>query len=149
MRKSKKRDWVKKLQRKSNAGDHSERVTVSYFPERRFVAITVPSREVKTFVENLVNVKRVVFQPNHFSRVQHGKIEVVFDDGSKNPFMVTMEPEDFGYPTFPFVTARNDLRVSLCERGVPEALTPLLPGESTLELRERSGGYELSGRIVI
>src|ERR1700756_5731109 len=134
MRKSK-NDWVKKLQ--GSAPGHSERVTVQYFPERRFVAITVPSIEVKTFMENMKDVKRVVFQPNpNFSHGQHGKIEVVFDDGSKNPFVVTMEPEDFGYPTFPFLTARNDLRVSLCERGVPKSLT-LLPGESTLELRPR------------
>lgn len=143
------RDWVKHLQDDSDMSNHQGCVTVQYFPHERFVGITVPPREVKSLLESLGNVKRVVFQPNDPSRQHHGTIEIVFDDGSKNPFMVTVEIEDFGYPESPFLTARNDLRVGLYERGVPKALIAPLPGESTLEIRQHGRYVGLVGKRVI
>ena len=82
-----------------------ERVTAQYFPEQQFVGLTVPKREIQSFLDNLKGVKRVIFQPNTVDlAMAHGEVEVVFDDGSPVPFVITLSVADFGFPTFPFLT---------------------------------------------
>lgn len=142
-----KKGMVALQDKKTGAG---ERITLQYFPDKAFVGITVPKSRLKNFVANLVGVKRVIFQPNTLqSSILHGQVEIVFEDGTQSPFCTTVDVLDFGYPTFPFLSRRKNLRVAVLEKNVPAAVW-LGTGESVIEITDESKrGFCLSGTRII